>query len=200
MAGLVIVRGVFDKELENYGVETMIPFAVHDPHYTIEKLPQGDEPGAAKAGRFLHSQSGADDYCYLVTGRVSPGIVLKKNQIVHLRHLTATIENLSGFRLVERIDPDKVPKDPPLTDDGNIPFYVVGSDGIVYEKPVKQTSLVEGVEHHELLLQFGEPGVYDVWSDGMETIQFYGTGPRINFWPRSARRTNRRAGERRLRR
>ena len=31
---------------------------------------------------------------------------------------------------------------------------------------------------HELLLQFGEPGVYDVWSDGMETIQFYGTGPK----------------------
>ena len=179
MAGLLIVKGTFDKELAKYGITTMIPFAVHDPHYVFDKIPEGDQPGVARVAPFLADQNDIVNYTFLVTGRYRPEYTVRKNEIVHIRHLTATIENLSGFRLVKRENPDVAPAKPPLTDANNIPFYIVGSDGIAYDKPIKRKSMAcGGGERHELLLQFPEAGVYDVWSDNLETLQFYGTGPK----------------------
>ena len=50
----------------------------------------------AKVARFLANQNGEDFYTFMVTGRYRPRYTLKKNQVVRLRHLTATIENRSS--------------------------------------------------------------------------------------------------------
>ncbi len=179
MAGLLIVRGAFDKELEAFGVERDFPFAVHDPHVRIERYPKGEVSGVAKVGRFLDNQNNSVDVTFLVTGRYRPTFTIKRNEIVRLRHLTATVENLSAFRIVKKKegDPKTVSRASPESE--NQPFYIVASDGIAYEKPVRQTSMVcAGGERHDLLLQIDEPGEYYVLSDKLNHIQFFGTGPR----------------------
>lgn len=177
MAGLVLVRGKYDEELKSYGISTEIPFAVHDPHYSVTKAPEKGSPGIAKVARFLASQNGEDDYSFLVTGRYRPEYEVKRNEVVLIRHLSATIENVNGFRIVKSAGAEKPV--PPDTDDGNIPFHIIASDGIAYDKPVQRMSMVcGGGERHDLLVQFPEPGVYEVWSDHCGTIQFYGGGPK----------------------
>jgi FtsP/CotA-like multicopper oxidase with cupredoxin domain len=179
MAGLLIVKGKFDAELERYGVERDFPFAVHDPHIRIERYPRGDVSGIAKVGRFLDNQNNSVDVNFLVTGRYRPTFTIRRNEIVRFRHLTATVENLSGFRIVRKKDGDPKTVSRASPESENRPFYIVASDGIAYERPVRQTFMVcAGGERHDLLLQIAEPGEYYVLSDKLDKIQFFGTGPR----------------------
>ena len=178
LAGILFVRGLFDEELKANGVTTEIPFVVHDPHYEIVKYPEGDEPGIAKVGRFLHNQNGLTDYTYMVSGRYQPTYTLKRNQIAHIRHLTATVENLACFRITQAPDTNS-----PLANEGaegeNYPFYMIASDGIAFGEVVKKNLMVTGGgERHDLLVSFDQPGEYLVKSDHLGTIQFFGTGPR----------------------
>ena len=177
LAGMLIVRGKYDDELKNYGVTTEIPFVVHDPHCEIVEYPEGDKPGIAKVGRFLDNQNSVTDYTFMVSGRYQPTYTVKRNEVVNIRHLTATVEILlasgssapgtSSTKATEGIEGD------------NYPFYMVASDGITFEKPVKKNMIVTaGGERHDLLLSFSEPGEYLVNSDHLSTIQFFGTGPR----------------------
>ncbi len=176
MAGLILVRGRYDEEIKSYGITTEIPIATHDPHYYPDKAPEGDTPGVATIARFLPNQNESDAFTFLVTGRYRPEYTIKRNEVVLLRHLTATIENLCGFRIVKQDDPSK---GAPQTDDVNHPFWIVASDGIAYEKPVKRMSMVTGGgERHDILVQLPEAGIYEIWSDHCETIQFFGTGPK----------------------
>lgn len=177
MAGLILVRGQYDKEVQSFGIETEIPFAVHDPHYYPDKAPQNGQPGAASVARFLPNQNVSDNYTFLVTGRYRPEYTIRRNEIVMLRHLTATIENLCGFRIVKQGSGPA--GNPPATDDDNKPFWIIASDGIAYDKPVERNLMVTGGgERHDILVQLDEPGVYEIWSDYCETIQFFGTGPK----------------------
>ena len=175
MAGMVLVRGKYDEELKSYGVTTEIPFAVHDPHYTVEKAPEKETPGVAKVARFLAAQNAGDDYSFMVTGRYRPEYTVKRNEVFLIRHLSATIENLNAFRIVKA----RGTPTPPDTDEDNIPFHIIASDGIAYDRPVKRMSMVMGGgERHDLLVQFPDAGVYEIWSDHCGTIQFYGGGPK----------------------
>ena len=177
MAGIVLIRGKYDEELRSYGVTTEIPFAVHDPHYTVDKVPEKDAPGVAKVARFLASQNAEDDYCFLVNGRYRPQYTVKRNEVILIRHVSVTIENLNAFRIV-KAKATGIPT-PPATDDDNMPFYIIASDGIAYDKPVRRSSMVcGGGERHDILLQLREPGTYEIWSDHCGTIQFYGGGPK----------------------
>ncbi|MEX1036924.1 MAG: multicopper oxidase domain-containing protein [Sneathiella sp.] len=177
MAGMVLVRGKYDEEIKSYGITTEIPFAVHDPHYTVINAPDAGSPGTAKVARFLANQNGEDDYSFLVTGRYRPEFTVKRNEVVLIRHLSATIENVNAFRVVKSAQSDKPV--PPDTDDDNIPFHIIASDGIAYDRPVKRMSMVcGGGERHDMLIQFPESGLYEVWSDHCGTIQFYGGGPK----------------------
>lgn len=178
LAGMLIIRGTYDEELKNYGVTTEIPFVVHDPHYDIIKYPDGDEPGIAKVGRFLDNQNGVTDYTYMVSGRFQPTYTIKRNEVFNIRHLTATVENSTCFRIVPAPGTSSA-----LATEGvegeNHPFYMAASDGIAFETPVKKNMMVTaGGERHDLLLSFSEPGEYLVKSDHLSTIQFFGTGPR----------------------
>jgi FtsP/CotA-like multicopper oxidase with cupredoxin domain len=177
MAGMVIVRGKYDDELKSFGVTREIPFAVHDPHYTVDKAPTRSVPGVARVARFLASQNGEDDYTFMVMGRYRPEYVVKRNEIVLLRHLTATIENVSGFRVVRRTS-SGTPQ-APSSDRDNLPFWIIASDGICYGEPVKRTVMVSGGgERHDILLQLPRSGIYEIWSDHCGTIQFFGGGPK----------------------
>lgn len=176
MAGMIFVRGKYDQELKGYGITTEIPFAVHDPHYYVKELPKADVPGRATVARFLPNQNESDDYTFMVTGRYRPEFTVKRNEVVLLRHLTATIENFCAFRIVAK---DDAPNGPPATDDVNHPFWIIASDGIAYDEPVERRLMVTaGGERHDILVQLPEAGVYEIWSDHCETIQFFGTGPK----------------------
>ncbi|MTH97018.1 multicopper oxidase family protein [Roseibium sp. RKSG952] len=176
MAGLILVRGTYDEEIKNFGITTEIPFAVHDPHYYPDTIPKDGNPGIATIARFLVNQNEEDNYTFMVTGRYRPEYTVKRNEVVLLRHLTATIENLCAFRIVKQSD---AASGPPPTDDVNHPFWIVASDGIAYEKPVERRLMVTGGgERHDLLVQLPEPGIYEIWSDHCETIQFFSTGPK----------------------
>ncbi len=178
LAGMLIVRGRFDDDMKANGVTTEIPFVVHDPHYKILKYPSGDEPGIAKVGDFLSNQNGLSDYCYMVSGRYRPTYTVKRNQVVHLRHLTATVENLAGFRIVPAPGTRSDFANEGAEGD-NYPFYMVASDGIAFGEVVKKNLMVTGGgERHDLLVSFDAPGRYLVKSDYLSTIQFFGTGPR----------------------
>lgn len=178
LAGMLMVRGLYDEEIKANGITVEVPFVVHDPHYRIEKYPDGDEPGIAKVGGFLENQNGESDYCYTVSGRFQPTYTFKRNQIVLFRHLTATVENTACFRIVPAPGTHS-----PLATEGvegdNYPFYMIASDGIAFGEVVrKDTMITGGGERHDLLLSFDEPGEYWVLSDGLDTVQFFGTGPR----------------------
>ncbi|MEQ8348426.1 MAG: multicopper oxidase domain-containing protein [Sneathiellaceae bacterium] len=178
MAGMLLVRGTYDAELKAQGVSREIPFVVHDPHYEILDYPEGDRPGLAKVGRFLANQNGETDYTFLVTGRYQPVYEAKRNEILLLRHLTATVENLCAFRIVAAPGTSST-----LAVEGvegeNLPFHMIASDGIAFGTPVKKNLMVTGGgERHDLLLQFAEPGEYLIKSDHLGTVQFFGTGPR----------------------
>jgi FtsP/CotA-like multicopper oxidase with cupredoxin domain len=178
LAGMLIIRGLFDEEVKANGITTEIPFVVHDPHYEITKYPEGDEPGIAKVGRFLLNQTGLTDYTYMVSGRYQPTYTLKRNQIAHIRHLTATVENLAGFRIVPAPGTYS-PSAGEGVEGENYPFYMVASDGIAFGDVVKKNLMVTGGgERHDLLVSFDEPGEYLIVSDHLGTIQFFGTGPR----------------------
>ncbi len=177
LAGMLLVRGKFDEELKNYGIANEVPFVVHDPHYEIVKYPEGDEPGIAKVGRFLDNQNGLTDTTFMVSGRYQPTFTIKRNEILHLRHLTATVENLTSFRITPADDTISTIATEGIEGD-NLPFYMIASDGIAFEKPVKKNLMVSGGgERHDLLLSISEPGEYLVKMDGLSTIQFFGTGP-----------------------
>lgn len=179
MAGLITILGKFDQELKKYGVTTDIPFVVHDPHYEIMKYPKGNQPGIAKVGGFIANQTSSDNYTFMLTGRYRPKYVLKKNEVVRLRCLTATIENLCAFRIVKKTPDGGYASGGEGIEGENYPFYIAASDGIAYERPVKENMMVTaGGERHDILLSFSEPGEYVVLSDYVETIQFFGTGPK----------------------
>ncbi len=176
MAGLILVRGTYDDEVKSFGIETEIPFAVHDPHYYPDVFPTEDKPGIASVARFLPNQNESDNYTFMVTGRYRPQYRVRRNEIVLLRHLTATIENLCGFRIVKQTD---AANGPPASDDVNHPFWIIASDGIAYDRPVERSLMVTaGGERHDILIQLPDPGVYEIWSDHCNTIQFFGTGPK----------------------
>jgi len=178
LAGMLIIRGLFDDELKANGITTEIPFVVHDPHYEIVKYPEGNEPGIAKVGRFLHNQNGLTDYTYMVSGRYQPTYTLKRNQIAVIRHLTATVENLACFRIVAAPG-TYAPTASEGVEGENYPFYMIASDGIAFGDVVKKNLMVTGGgERHDLLVSFDQPGEYLVKSDHLGTIQFFGTGPR----------------------
>ncbi len=176
MAGLILVRGRYDEELRSFGITTEIPFVVHDPHYDPVSLPQDGAPGVASMVRFVAEPSEARNYTFMVTGHYRPEYTVKRNEVVLLRHLTATVENLCGFRIVRR---DEAVDGPPSTDDVNQPFWIIASDGIAYDKPVRRDLMVTGGgERNDILIQLPEPGVYEIWSDRCETIQYFGIGPK----------------------
>lgn len=180
MAGLIYIRGITDNEVrDKYGIKREIPFVVHDPHYRIESAPTATKPGIAKPGRFLQNQNEQTDYTYLVTGKYHPTFVLKRNEVIRLRMLIATAENLVGFRIV----PKQGSSQNPLCKEGprkeNCPFHVMASDGVTYARPMKRDLIVGGGgERHDILLSFSEPGDYLVKSDFLGHIQFFGTGPK----------------------
>jgi FtsP/CotA-like multicopper oxidase with cupredoxin domain len=63
--------------------------------------------------------------------------------------------------------------------DGSIyPVWDAASDGINYPKPVLKSKFVNGGGmRQDIILQFDEPGVYEVWTSGLQGVSFFGIGP-----------------------
>eukprot|EP00397_Hematodinium_sp_SG-2012_P011232 GEMP01011366.1.p1 GENE.GEMP01011366.1~~GEMP01011366.1.p1 ORF type:complete len:656 (+),score=147.03 GEMP01011366.1:302-2269(+) len=114
---------------------------------------------------FLLAQTDQSKLWYLINGGYQPTYEMTTGEIIRLRVLCATAENLCGFRLLA---PDKT----------EVPFWVIASDGIARKEPVEKKGLVIGGGMREdLLIRFLSPGTYTASSDGLSALQFYCTGP-----------------------
>jgi len=115
---------------------------------------------------FLLAQTDQSYMRYLVNGEDRPTFELEEAEHIRLRVLCATTENLVGFRIMH---PDS---------GKNITFTVLAYDGITLPEPIKKDQMVMGGGHRvDLLIGFDEPGQYEVWSDGLSSLQFFCTGP-----------------------
>mmetsp|Transcript_14373 Transcript_14373/g.23495 ORF Transcript_14373/g.23495 Transcript_14373/m.23495 type:complete len:648 (+) Transcript_14373:59-2002(+) len=181
MAGLIKVIGDLDDTLPNLGVQQDIPFAIWDPHFRM----LDDSDGVRETNLnsrmkrrvllgpreslgtdyFLKAQTDQSIIWYLVNGEYQPTFRLRPGETARLRVLCATTENLAGFEIVDS--------------DGNVvPFWRIGSDGVVYKKPVQHSRLVlSGGMREEILVRFEKEGRYSIQSRGLEKVQFFCTGP-----------------------
>lgn len=186
MAGLIRVAGDLDEVLAANGVEQDSPFIIWDPHF--RELPDSGTEGVAARGFpakgagaavrqllgprqplgvdfFLRDQTDQANIWYLVNAQYQPTFRLRPGETIRLRLLCGTTENLAGFEIINDLGYP-------------VPFWVVGSDGITYHRPVRRTRLVlAGGQREELLVQLPEPGRYHVVSRGLTKVQFFCTGP-----------------------
>mmetsp|Transcript_20029 Transcript_20029/g.36148 ORF Transcript_20029/g.36148 Transcript_20029/m.36148 type:complete len:661 (-) Transcript_20029:218-2200(-) len=178
MAGLIKVLGPMDDLLQSLGVVQDLPFAIWDPHFRVMSDPS---PGlrSTKARElllgprtslgtdfFLNAQTDQSLVYYLVNAEVQPTFKLQPGETVRFRVLCATTENLAGFEIVD------------TSNNATIPFWRIGSDGIMYSAPVKDTRLVlAGGMREEILVTLPKSGTYQVVSRGLTRVQFFCTGP-----------------------
>lgn len=181
MAGLIKVLGDLDDALPKFGVEQDLSFAIWDPHFrTLDSSKDKEEASSNKSTTrrmllgpreslgtdyFLHAQTDQSLIWYLVNGEYQPTFRLRPGETARLRILCATTENLAGFEIVD-------------SDNNTVPFWRIGSDGIVFRKPVNHSRLVlSGGMREEILVRMEREGKYRIQSRGLNKVQFFCTGP-----------------------
>lgn len=166
MMGLLWVDGPLEEELQAYGITNSQEFVIWDP---VFKTVSGKETHNLEVDDFLKGQTTLSKiHPFLVNGQMTPSFTTRVGEVLHLRALCATIENENTFIVYKEGQEDQP------WDDAAIPFYVIGSDGVTYSKPVKKHIIVmAGGQREELLLQFDEPGTYVISQQGIEGMQFF---------------------------
>lgn len=171
MAGMLVIEGgAQDKELAQYGVTREEPFVIWDPH--VEEREVGTTARHAVHGvtkksvdKFLKDQTDTSEVVYLVNAAKSPHFTLYAGEVIRIRILCATTENLATFKLY---------------DSAGIPvtFYHIASDGIAFDRTYpKDLIVMSGGQREDILIQFPSPGTYTAVSEGLEFVQFFCTGP-----------------------
>jgi FtsP/CotA-like multicopper oxidase with cupredoxin domain len=165
MLGVLYVDGPLEEELADYGVSLTKEFVIWDPAFKSVQTPTHN----LEVDEFLMGQTTLSKiHPFLVNGVMTPNFNVGVEEVLHLRVLCATIENENTF-IVYR-DGEETEH----WDDAAIPFWVIGSDGVMYKKPRKRTILVlAGGQREEVLLQFDEPGKYVISQQGIEGMQFF---------------------------
>lgn len=165
-AGLLEIEGGhFEDELEKQGVEKSTPFVITDPHLIYTR----GELNTYVVTPFLGGQNGVKmqhEVLYLVNGQGNPTFEMNPGETQWLKFLTATTENLVGFKIKNK-ETGEV-----------IGTWDLASDGINYEKPIYTEEFLQGGGmRQDLLVQFPEEGVYEVITEGNNNIQFFHMGP-----------------------
>lgn len=166
MIGLLYVEGPLDSELENYGIDQSQEFVIWDPAF---KKVDGKETHNLEVDEFLLGQTTLSKiHPFLVNGQMNPKFSVRVNEVLHFRVLCATIENENTFIVYPE------GKEHMNWDEYAVPFWVIGSDGVMYRKPIKKNIIVmSGGQREEILLQFDKPGRYVVSQQGIQGLQFF---------------------------
>jgi FtsP/CotA-like multicopper oxidase with cupredoxin domain len=165
-AGLIDVQGTFGEEIKAQGVTREIPFVVTDQYLKPSEDPEDENTYVVQD--FVSMQTDnviAEGSQFFVNGANKPTYEMQPGETVWLRYLSGVVNVLSEFQVE--------------TEDGTVvPVYDVASDGINYEIPVLKDSFVNGGGmRQDIMLQFSEPGIYHVWTRGLQGVQFFGLGP-----------------------
>ena len=182
MMGLVKIEGTFVEELRTrHGVTDSRDFVIWDPAFQdVRDL----KPGAThdiEVDEFLNGQTTLSKiHPFLVNGEITPlfdNVVA--GEVLHLRVLCGTIENENTFIVYKEPEGEQQqrPTDYSTWDwkESGLPFWVVASDGVAYDRARKRTAIVlAGGQREELLLRFDEPGTYVVSQQGIQGMQFFG--------------------------
>ncbi|GKY96692.1 hypothetical protein MPSEU_000628700 [Mayamaea pseudoterrestris] len=105
---------------------------------------------------------------FLVNGEYIPTFNATTFRPLHLRVLCATIENENTFIIYPK------GREHEHWDDAALPFWVIASDGVTYEQPIRRNILVmAGGQREELLLWFDRPGDYVISQQGIQGMQFF---------------------------
>jgi len=169
MLGLLYVdEQMLPRELQRYGVTRTHEFVIWDPAFrSVDGTADGHN---LEVDEFLMGQTTLSKiHPFLVNGVMTPNFDISTGEVLHLRTLCATIENENTF-IVYREGEEGRP-----WDEAALPFWIVASDGVTYEKPVRKTIVVlAGGQREEILLQLDEPGRYVISQQGIEGYQFFG--------------------------
>lgn len=155
---------------EKYGIDQAAEFVLWDPAFQNVREKNGITTHDIEVDEFLLGQTTLSKiHPFLVNGQITPKLAtLGVGQVLHMRALCATIENENTFIIYRQGEEDQD------WHEVAIPFYVIGSDGVFYDRPVKRKVMVmAGGQREELLLQFDEPGTYVISQQGIQGMQFF---------------------------
>ncbi|CAB9517969.1 Multicopper oxidase mco [Seminavis robusta] len=166
MLGVFYVDGPLEDEMAAFGVSNVHEFVIWDPAL---RAVHNEPSHNLEVDRFLLGQTTLSKiHPFLVNGKYNPTFTTAAGQVLWLRSLCATVENENTFIVYRQGEEDQP------WDDAAIPFWVVGSDGVTYQKPQQKHILVmAGAQREEILLQFEEPGTYVISQQGIEGMQFF---------------------------
>jgi FtsP/CotA-like multicopper oxidase with cupredoxin domain len=144
-------------------------FVLWDPAFQSVKETKPDAHHDIQVDEFLLGQTTLSKiHPFLVNGQITPNFDVGVNEVLHLRALCGTIENENTFIVYRQGDHEED------WEHASIPFYVIASDGVTYDKPMKRNVIVmAGGQREELLLQFDEPGTYVISQQGIQGMQFF---------------------------
>jgi FtsP/CotA-like multicopper oxidase with cupredoxin domain len=168
MLGVLYVDGPLQEELANYGVMHAQEFVIWDPAFkAVSNKTDGHD---LEVDDFLMGQTTLSRiHPFLVNEQLTPNFDITVNEVLWLRTLCGTIENENTFIVYPQGQEDE-----PWDDGAAIPFWVIGSDGVTYPKPIRKNILVmAGGQREEILLQFDTPGKYVISQKGIEGMQFF---------------------------
>jgi FtsP/CotA-like multicopper oxidase with cupredoxin domain len=169
MLGVLFVVGPLEEELAQQQVlphQSSHEFVIWDPAFkSVDDHPTHN----LQVDDFLMGQTTLSKiHPFLVNGQYNPTFTTIVNQVLHLRVLCATIENENTFIIY----PKGQETEP--WEDAAVEFYVIGSDGVTYERPKPYKILVmAGGQRNEILVQFDQPGEYVISQQGIQGMQFF---------------------------
>jgi FtsP/CotA-like multicopper oxidase with cupredoxin domain len=166
MLRLLYVEGPLEDELAGCGITLSKEFVIWDSAFKSVVKPTHN----LEVDEFLmgHSTTLSKIHPFLVNGEMTPNFNVGVGEVLHLRALCGTIENENTFIVYPE------GKENMHWDDHAIPFWVIGSDGVTYRKPIQKKILVmAGAQREEILVQFDKPGKYVISQQGIEGMQFF---------------------------
>ena len=164
MFGLLYVEGPLEDELAAYGVVHREELVLWDP--ALEEVNQPTH--TLQVDEFLRGQTGLSRiHPILVNELLNPTLTttVGTGQVLHLRIVCSTVETQVSIRVYTQ--------DRPEEGEAAIPFWIIASDGVTYQRPIRNQRLVlAGGQREEVLIQFDEPGEYVVSHQGLQGMQF----------------------------
>ena len=174
----------FRKELERYQITNTHEFVLWDPAFQ-EVHDQNSHN--LQVDEFLLGQTTLSKiHPFLINGEINPTFTTSVHEVLHFRALCATIENENTFIIYpegkehlpwkQKHDGTNLNAGMNESESENVavPFYIIGSDGVMYERPIEKSIIVmSGGQREEILVKFEKAGRYVISQQGIQGMQFF---------------------------
>jgi len=159
----------FAQSLSKYGITNTQEFIIWDPAFqAVTDQPTHD----LEVDEFLLGQTTLSKiHPFLINEELNPTFHSKVGKVLHLRVLCATIENENTFIIYPEGN-EQLSWDDPNAE--VVPFYIIGSDGVMYSTPIQKNIMVlSGGQRQEVLIKFEKEGRYVISQQGIQGMQFF---------------------------